>query len=93
MVRMRSEDETHSPCFFRGLSWSRLMSTMLNDAAAMDDALQLIAGNETCPRPQTSEHLTVVKIMQPESIIILQNKVDLIRLLSTKNQSLHSSRV
>jgi translation initiation factor 2 subunit 3 len=33
------------------------MATMLNGAAVMDAALLLIAGNESCPQPQTSEHL------------------------------------
>ena len=32
-----------------------LMATMLNGAAVMDAALLLIAANETCPQPQTSE--------------------------------------
>ncbi|KAG1895443.1 eukaryotic translation initiation factor 2 [Suillus fuscotomentosus] len=50
----------------------------------MDAALLLIAGNETCPQPQTSEHLARVEIMKLGSIDNLQNKVDLIRLLSTK---------
>ena len=45
----------------------------------MDAALLLIAGNETCPQPQTSEHLAAVEIMKLENIIILQNKVDLIK--------------
>jgi translation initiation factor 2 subunit 3 len=31
-----------------------LMATMLNGAAVMDAALLLIAGNESCPQPQTS---------------------------------------
>ena len=52
---------------------------MLNGAAVMDAALLLIAGNETCPQPQTSEHLAAVEIMKLENIIILQNKVDLIK--------------
>ena len=56
-----------------------LMATMLNGAAVMDAALLLIAGNEPCPQPQTSEHLAAVEIMRLEHIIILQNKVDLIR--------------
>ncbi|KAF8968797.1 elongation factor Tu GTP binding domain-containing protein [Flammula alnicola] len=56
-----------------------LMATMLNGAAVMDAALLLIAGNETCPQPQTSEHLAAVEIMKLENIIILQNKVDLIK--------------
>jgi translation initiation factor 2 gamma subunit (eIF-2gamma) len=56
-----------------------LMATMLNGAAVMDAALLLVAANETCPQPQTSEHLAAVEIMKLEHIIILQNKVDLIK--------------
>jgi translation initiation factor 2 subunit 3 len=56
-----------------------LMATMLNGAAVMDAALLLVAGNETCPQPQTSEHLAAVEIMRLNNIIILQNKVDLVK--------------
>jgi len=56
-----------------------LMATMLNGAAVMDAAFLLVAGNETCPQPQTSEHLAAVEIMRLENIIILQNKVDLVK--------------
>jgi len=56
-----------------------LMATMLNGAAVMDAALLLVAGNETCPQPQTSEHLAAVEIMRLKNIIILQNKVDLVK--------------
>jgi translation initiation factor 2 subunit 3 len=56
-----------------------LMATMLNGAAVMDAAMLLIAGNETCPQPQTSEHLAAIEIMKLKHIIILQNKVDLIK--------------
>ena len=56
-----------------------LMATMLNGAAVMDAALLLIAGNETCPQPQTSEHLAAIEIMKLSHVIILQNKVDLLR--------------
>ncbi|EOQ99107.1 hypothetical protein E3P92_03969 [Wallemia ichthyophaga] len=56
-----------------------LMATMLNGAAVMDAALLLVAANESCPQPQTSEHLAAVEIMKLKDIIILQNKVDLIR--------------
>jgi len=56
-----------------------LMATMLNGAAVMDAALLLIAGNEACPQPQTSEHLAAVEIMKLPHIIILQNKVDLVK--------------
>jgi translation initiation factor 2 subunit 3 len=56
-----------------------LMATMLNGAAVMDAALLLIAGNEVCPQPQTSEHLAAVEIMRLQNILILQNKVDLVK--------------
>lgn len=56
-----------------------LMATMLNGAAVMDAALLLVAGNESCPQPQTSEHLAAVEIMRLENIIILQNKIDLVK--------------
>jgi len=65
-----------------------LMATMLNGAAVMDGALLLIAGNETCPQPQTSEHLAAVMIMKLKDIIILQNKIDLVK----KSQALHQHR-
>ncbi|XP_020875398.1 eukaryotic translation initiation factor 2 subunit 3 isoform X2 [Arabidopsis lyrata subsp. lyrata] len=55
-----------------------LMATMLNGAAIMDGALLLIAANETCPQPQTAEHLASVDMMRLKHIIILQNKIDLI---------------
>ena len=44
----------------------------------MDSALLLIAGNQPCPQPQTSEHLAAVEIMKLKHIIILQNKIDII---------------
>ncbi|VEU23176.1 DEKNAAC104245 [Brettanomyces naardenensis] len=56
-----------------------LMSTMLSGAAVMDAALLLIAGNEPCPQPQTSEHLAAIEIMKLQHVIILQNKVDLMK--------------
>jgi translation initiation factor 2 subunit 3 len=55
-----------------------LMSTMLNGASIMDSAFLIIASNEFCPQPQTSEHLAACEIMKMQNIIILQNKVDLI---------------
>mmetsp|Transcript_8594 Transcript_8594/g.12695 ORF Transcript_8594/g.12695 Transcript_8594/m.12695 type:complete len:498 (-) Transcript_8594:58-1551(-) len=64
-----------------------LMATMLNGAAVMDAALLLVAGNETCPQPQTSEHLAAVEIMRLKNIIILQNKVDLVKPDAAKSHS------
>ena len=63
-----------------------LMATMLNGAAVMDGALLLIAGNESCPQPQTSEHLAAVEIMRLQHIIILQNKIDLVQENAAANQ-------
>jgi translation initiation factor 2 subunit 3 len=62
------------------------MATMLNGAAIMDGALLLIAANESCPQPQTSEHLAAVEIMRLQHIIILQNKIDLIQESAAMNQ-------
>merc|ERR1712012_654288 len=63
-----------------------LMATMLNGAAVMDAALLLIAGNETCPQPQTSEHLAAIEIMKLKHILILQNKIDLIKETQAQEQ-------
>lgn len=63
-----------------------LMATMLNGAAVMDAVLLLIAGNETCPQPQTAEHLAAIEIMKLKHIIILQNKIDLVKEAQAKEQ-------
>ncbi|GFU08145.1 eukaryotic translation initiation factor 2 subunit 3 [Nephila pilipes] len=63
-----------------------LMATMLNGAAVMDAALLLIAGNESCPQPQTSEHLAAIEIMKLNHILILQNKIDLVKESQAKEQ-------
>ena len=63
-----------------------LIATMLNGAAVMDAALLLIAGNESCPQPQTSEHLAAIEIMKLQHIIILQNKIDLIKESAAEQQ-------
>lgn len=55
-----------------------LMATMLTGAATMDGALLVIAANEPCPQPQTSEHLTALEISGVKNIIIVQNKIDLV---------------
>lgn len=56
-----------------------LMATMLNGAAIMDAALLLIAANESFPQPQTLEHLKAVEIMKLRNLIVLQNKIDLVK--------------
>jgi translation initiation factor 2 subunit 3 len=54
------------------------MATMLTGASVMDCAVLLVAANESCPQPQTSEHLASIEIMKLEHIIILQNKIDIV---------------
>lgn len=54
-----------------------LMATMLSGAAIMDGALLIIAANESCPQPQTKEHLMALNIIGIKNIIIVQNKIDL----------------
>ncbi len=55
-----------------------LMATMLSGAAIIDGALLLIAANETCPQPQTKEHLMALNILGIKNIVIVQNKIDLV---------------
>lgn len=55
-----------------------LMATMLSGATLMDGALLLVAANETCPQPQTREHLMALQIMGIKNVIIVQNKIDLV---------------
>ena len=63
-----------------------LMATMLNGAAIMDAALLLIAANETFPQPQTLEHLKAVEIMRLRNIVVLQNKIDLVKETPAREQ-------
>lgn len=55
-----------------------LMATMLSGAAIIDAAILVIAANESCPRPQTREHLVALGVKGISNIIIVQNKVDLV---------------
>ncbi len=57
-----------------------LMATMLSGAAVMDGAILVIAANETCPQPQTREHLAAIEAVGLKNLIIVQNKIDLISL-------------
>lgn len=43
-------------------------------------------GNESCPQPQTSEHLAAIEIMKLKHILILQNKIDLVKEGQAKEQ-------
>jgi translation initiation factor 2 subunit 3 len=55
-----------------------LMATMLSGAAIIDAALLLVSANESCPQPQTREHLMALEIIGVKNIIIVQNKIDLV---------------
>ncbi|KAG8310180.1 Eukaryotic translation initiation factor 2 subunit 3, Y-linked [Homalodisca vitripennis] len=49
-------------------------------------AVLFTAGNESCPQPQTSEHLAAIEIMKLKHILILQNKIDLVKEGQAKEQ-------
>lgn len=55
-----------------------LMATCLSGASLMDGAILVIAANEPCPMPQTSEHLHALQIIGVDKIIIVQNKIELV---------------
>lgn len=55
-----------------------LMATALSGAAVMDGAILVIAADETCPQPQTREHLAALEIVGIKNIVIVQNKIDLV---------------
>lgn len=55
-----------------------LMATMLSGSAIMDGAMLVIAANEPCPQPQTKEHLMALELTGIKSIVIVQNKIDVV---------------
>jgi translation initiation factor 2 subunit 3 len=55
-----------------------LMATCLSGASIMDGAILVIAANEPCPMPQTSEHLHALEIVGVKNLIIVQNKIELV---------------
>ena len=55
-----------------------LMATMLCGANIIDAAILLISATETCPQPQTREHLQALEIIGMEKVIIVQNKIDMV---------------
>lgn len=55
-----------------------LMATMLSGAAIMDGAILVIAANETCPQPQTKEHLMALDVIGVKEVIVVQNKIDIV---------------
>ncbi len=55
-----------------------LMATMLSGAAIMDGAILVIAADESCPQPQTREHLAATEIIGIKNIVIVQSKIDIV---------------
>jgi translation initiation factor 2 subunit 3 len=55
-----------------------LMATVLSGSALMDGAILVIAADETCPLPQTREHLTTLEVVGIKNIVIIQNKIDIV---------------
>ena len=55
-----------------------LMATMLSGSALMDGAMLVIAANETCPQPQTKEHLMALSMVGIKNIVIVQSKIDVV---------------
>ncbi len=45
----------------------------------MDGAILVVAANEKCPQPQTREHLAAIETLGLKNIIIVQNKIDLVK--------------
>ncbi|MDV0444922.1 Elongation factor Tu [Methanimicrococcus sp. At1] len=71
-------DEIKTVSFVDAPGHETLMATMLSGAAIMDGAMLVIAANETCPQPQTKEHLMALNVIGIKNIVIVQNKIDLV---------------
>jgi translation initiation factor 2 subunit 3 len=54
------------------------MATMLSGSALMDGAMLVIAASEPCPQPQTKEHLMALELVGIRTIVIVQNKIDVV---------------
>ncbi len=55
-----------------------LMTAVIAASNILDGALFLIAANETCPQPQTVEHLIILQSMGVKNIVVVQTKIDLV---------------
>ncbi|MDO8553634.1 MAG: translation initiation factor IF-2 subunit gamma [Candidatus Micrarchaeota archaeon] len=55
-----------------------LMTTVISASSILDGALFLIAANETCPMPQTAEHLIVLNLIGIKKVVVVQTKIDLV---------------
>lgn len=67
-------------------NWCFIYSQYCWKSSESCSSLFLPAGNESCPQPQTSEHLAAIEIMKLKHILILQNKIDLVKESQAKEQ-------
>lgn len=65
-----------------------LMTTVISASSILDGALFLIAANETCPMPQTAEHLIVLNLVGIKNVVVVQTKIDLV----TKEKALENCK-
>jgi translation initiation factor 2 subunit 3 len=55
-----------------------LMATMLAGATLFDGAILVIDATVPCPQPQTREHLKALEIMGVKSVVVVQNKIEVV---------------
>lgn len=77
-VSKKDTDVVRKISFVDAPGHESLMATMLSGATIMDGALLLIAANETCPQPQTQEHLMALELSGIKNLVVVQNKIDLV---------------
>ena len=54
------------------------MATMLAGATLFDGAILVIDATVPCPQPQTREHLKALEIMGVKSVVVVQNKIEVV---------------
>ena len=72
------QEELRKVSFVDAPGHESLMATMLAGATIIDGALLLIAATESCPQPQTREHIMALSIIGVKNIVVVQNKIDLV---------------
>lgn len=81
-------EKTRTVSFIDAPGHETLMTTMLTGASLMHGAVLVVAANETCPQPQTEEHLMALRVSGIENVVVAQNKIDLVdRQQALKNHS------
>jgi translation initiation factor 2 subunit 3 len=64
-----------------------LTATMLSGLHIVDAAMLVVAGNEAFPQPQAAEHLAAAQIARLKQVLVLQNKVELVKEDRAKEQA------